>query len=226
MKRNKPRNESRGHALGGWPFFHQAQKRKLRKLRNSETQKLRDRRNVFSYCLKRLVLLIMIGNCQNGGNFPSGTCEKFVIVVGLLRCHRKIAIRRLRSEFLHGSGDFRPRLKSENPFLHTFLSPVSKKSCFWSMNSRYAGPHGSPPAANRRVFEMALRTLSCSSFVAASPDAPCCGAASEKARNRSPISRCRSFTRSICSLNSVIKASIAAFSSSNSLSIAAPHSMA
>lgn len=30
-----------------------------------------DRRNVFSYCLKRLVLLIMIGDFQNGGNFPS-----------------------------------------------------------------------------------------------------------------------------------------------------------
>src|SRR6266852_7118825 len=35
------------------------------------TQELRDRRNVFSYCLKRLVLLIVIGNFQNGGNFPS-----------------------------------------------------------------------------------------------------------------------------------------------------------
>ena len=32
---------------------------------------LRDRRNVFSYCLKRLALLIMIGDFQNGGNFPS-----------------------------------------------------------------------------------------------------------------------------------------------------------
>src|SRR5712664_3190006 len=30
-----------------------------------------DRRNVFSCCLKRLVLLIMIGDFQNGGNFPS-----------------------------------------------------------------------------------------------------------------------------------------------------------
>ena len=30
-----------------------------------------DRRNVFSYRLKRLVLLIMIGDFQNGGNFPS-----------------------------------------------------------------------------------------------------------------------------------------------------------
>ncbi len=30
-----------------------------------------DRRNVFSYCLKRLVLLIMIGDFQNGGNFLS-----------------------------------------------------------------------------------------------------------------------------------------------------------
>src|SRR5713226_5938616 len=29
------------------------------------------RRNVFSYCLKRLVLLIMIGDFQNGGNFPA-----------------------------------------------------------------------------------------------------------------------------------------------------------
>jgi uncharacterized protein len=53
--------------------------------RNSGT-KLRDGRNVFSYCLKRLVLLIMIGDFQNGetsrlspfprrfsgwGNFPS-----------------------------------------------------------------------------------------------------------------------------------------------------------
>src|SRR6267378_43298 len=30
-----------------------------------------DGRNVFSYRLKRLVLLIMIGDFQNGGNFPS-----------------------------------------------------------------------------------------------------------------------------------------------------------
>ena len=30
-----------------------------------------DRRNVFSYRLKRLVLLIMTGDFQNGGNFPS-----------------------------------------------------------------------------------------------------------------------------------------------------------
>jgi hypothetical protein len=32
---------------------------------------LRDRRNVFSYCLKRLVLLIMIGDFPNRVNFPS-----------------------------------------------------------------------------------------------------------------------------------------------------------
>ena len=33
--------------------------------------KRRDGRNVYSYCLKRLVLLIMSGDFPNGGNFPS-----------------------------------------------------------------------------------------------------------------------------------------------------------
>ena len=40
--------------------------KKLKKLK-----KLRDRRNVFSSCLKRFVLLIIIGHFQSSGNFPS-----------------------------------------------------------------------------------------------------------------------------------------------------------
>src|SRR5258708_22706933 len=41
-----------------------------------------DRRNVFLYCLKRLVLLIMIGDFQNGGNFPSVPNFQFLTFYG------------------------------------------------------------------------------------------------------------------------------------------------
>jgi hypothetical protein len=44
--------------------------RNSRKLQG-QTPELQGQTELFSYCWKRLVLLIMIGDFQNGGNFPS-----------------------------------------------------------------------------------------------------------------------------------------------------------